>query len=246
MTDGCNTIDHFPIEPLDAPIRRNGDIVFRPLMLEDFGKVLSAYHQQWGAYEGETPTYSLAAVTEIFEKATFGFIAEVDGVYAGHIIGHAKRGEHLALPDNWISCAAWRRRLGEESAAALGIIEWIEACNEKLERDAAERGRRFEAFLDFLWVAPQARGMALSKRLLAKAFEHFRQARHGRLALFTDSWCDVGFYLREPWVQEGVVDWPLFILRGQPAKSFMFSMTIPSRPKSELALSSPRSVQAKE
>lgn len=204
-------------------------IVFRPVDASMFEALAAAYCRQWGAPEDRgSPAWRLWAA-DLVEKATLGFTAWREDALFGLAVGHAAGAATLALPPGWVSAAEWRRREAALHPEAPDFFGLIESANKRLRAEAAARGLESSAELDFLWVAPEARGLGLSKQLLSLFAAALREAGEPRFALFTDSDCHFSYYERAPWQRWGELPWPEETARavGLPGlRSFMFAREV--------------------
>lgn len=209
-----------PATPSSRPL------LFQPIQAAMFADIARAYWRQWGTPSDEgDPSWRLWAA-DLVEKATLGFSAWRGGALLGLAVGHLVGAAKLPLPAGWVPASEWLRRTAEESPASLAFFLRIAAANVRLRSAAAAAGRTSEAELDFLWVAKEARGLGLSKTLLALFSAELRQAGAARFALFTDSGCDFSYYCRKPWERWSEWTWPDKEAEeaGIPGfQSFMFS-----------------------
>ena len=202
----------------------------RPLTLDTLDWVANAYYEEWG-YETEGPDELARLVARWFcshvvTQATFGHLLVKDEQLAGVTLGsvHGDRPLLAPLPDDWNEARLHERILRyPEGPSTLRIYETMFALNESLRREAQTQGNPCSAELLFLWVSPKHRGEGLSKTLLNRAMDTFRQRGQSDFCLFTDSHCDVSFYQRAPWRALTSCAWPDDIPQMPQVKELMFA-----------------------
>lgn len=181
------------------------NLMLRSVSVDDFEAVVQAYWRQWGEADHEPIAFSRLYAAALFEKITFGTVAYCGDVFLGLAVGHTKGDELLALGDNWESFHSIAQRLGVTQHNVLYIID---KANDRLRERAREDGRVFSTELDLLWVAPEARGLGLSKRLLTSVDNDMRRRGIDAYSLFTDNYCRYEYYCRAPWEALGEALWP--------------------------------------
>ncbi|MDL2060360.1 GNAT family N-acetyltransferase, partial [Mesosutterella sp. AGMB02718] len=183
----------------------------------DYGRIVDAFHAQWGWETLGAPGLGAKVAdwycAKMMQSVTFGrlLIAPTGGT-AGLAVGgvfgdRPVIGGDARLPER-------RAALEKEIAAQKGgpetiaLYDHISRINEHLRRQTRENGRVFAAELYFLWVSPDYRGCGLSRRLLNAAMKAMKARRVKNFCLFTDTNCDWKFYMRDPWVACGRQPWP--------------------------------------
>lgn len=196
------------------------NIIIRPVSAADFEAVVTAYWRQWGEADQEPIEFSRLYAATLFEKITFGFVAYRDETFLGVAVGHREGEPGLPLGDDWVSAASQRIALGVSES---NILVMLDEVDDILRRRARAAGHVFTTELDFLWVAPEARGLKLSKRLLTAVDKALVEKGVSDFALFTDNYCDYRFYQRAPWAYLGEEPWPVTEGYAPDSRCLMFA-----------------------
>jgi ribosomal protein S18 acetylase RimI-like enzyme len=117
-----------------------------------------------------------------------------------------------------------------EGRRHLRVYRSISRCNRRLMREAVKKsGKRrdslFDAELLLLLVRKDLRGRGIGKALVEQFFNYLRSIGKGRVFLFTDDYCDTGFYRQDYRLEAETV----LSLPGEPGfhgRLYLFSREI--------------------
>ncbi len=155
---------------------------------------------------------------------TYTCVAEQNGVPIGFIAVQDKRTLRLHLYEN--------AKLLKEMAALLlqkGMIKLLKmqsvthAANQKMYKSA---GQKYEAELVLFVVGKNSQGLGVGKALFRRALHHMKRRGIQKFYLYTDTFCNFGFYNVQGMRQYKSEHMPCFPCREVPVTFFLYDMVL--------------------
>jgi GNAT superfamily N-acetyltransferase len=171
-------------------------IIYRELRKSDYKPVAEMIRQTWEFDKAGSPeTAALAGNMYLrvsLAEQTFVRIAEKNGIPVGVVMGRINGRPICAYCHNialfWIMA---RFRLSAEGRNIRKIFNNFFSINEHF---LEERKRNYDGELVLFIVSQNEKGKGVGKELLSRFYEYMRETSARTFYLFTDSYCDYGFY----------------------------------------------------
>lgn len=174
--------------------------IIRTLRKSDYPALIDVVRRMWYS-EYDEKTGLLAAETDwenCLARATCAFTAELDGEPVALILGRVDAVDHRRpLNTHRINSLRGLLRLvcAKDGLKAAGDILGILNIDEHLRKQATQTGHDYSAEVVLFVLDPAARGHGLGRRMFDTLMTAFREAGVSKYFLFTDTTCDVGFYV---------------------------------------------------
>lgn len=174
--------------------------IIRTLRKSDYPALIDVVRRMWYP-EYDEKTGLLAAETDwenCLARATCAFTAELDGEPVALILGRVDALDHRRpLNTHRINSLRGLLRLvcAKDGLKAAGDILGILNIDEHLRKQATQTGHDYSAEVVLFVLDPAARGHGLGRRMFDTLMTAFREAGVSKYFLFTDTTCDVGFYM---------------------------------------------------
>lgn len=182
------------------------EAIIRTLRRDDYPALIDLIRRTWYAGFGER-TGLLAAEADwenCLARVTTAFVAELDGQPVALIVGRVDALDHRGkLNTHRINSLRTMLRLlfVKDGFKAIGEILGVLGIDRQLRRQASLDGHEYAAEVVLFVLDPAARGHGLGRRMFERMMAAFHEAGVTKYFLFTDSTCDVGFYLHRGLVQ---------------------------------------------
>lgn len=121
--------------------------------------------------------------------------------------------------------SAARVREGQDKAA--GEILGILGIDKRLRAQAASAGHDYAAEVVLFVLDPAARGHGLGRRMFETLMDAFRLAGVRDYFLFTDTTCDVGFYVHRGLTQVCEQSLPASVPGENPSSFYLYEGSVP-------------------
>ena len=128
---------------------------------------------------------------------------------------------------NWTANALARLVFAKGGIKAAGEILGILGIDKRLRAQAASAGHDYAAEVVLFVLDPAARGHGLGRRMFETLMDAFRLAGVRDYFLFTDTTCDVGFYVHRGLTQVCEQSLPASVPGENPSSFYLYEGSVP-------------------
>ena len=208
------------------------EAIIRTLRRDDYPALIDLVRRTWYA-EFDERTGLLAAEADwenCLARTTNAFVAELDGQPVALIVGRVDALDHRS-PLNSHRINSWnalaRLVFAKGGIKAAGEILGILGIDKRLRAQAASAGLDYAAEVVLFVLDPAARGHGLGRRMFETMMSAFHAAGIRQYFLFTDTTCDVGFYVHRGLTQVCEQSLPASVPGENPSSFYLYEGSVP-------------------
>lgn len=208
------------------------EAIIRTLRKDDYPALIDLVRRTWYAgYDERTGLLAAEADWEnCLARVTTAFVAELEDKPVALIVGRIDELDHRS-PLNMHRRHSLRKLLqlafAHDGMAAASEILGTLHVDRQLRKQAANIGHEYSAEVVLFVLDPAARGHGLGRRMFETMMSAFHAAGIRQYFLFTDTTCDVGFYVHRGLTQVCEQSLPASGPGENPSSFYLYEGSVP-------------------
>ena len=202
-------------------------VVYREYEERDYPYIIDIIKRAWGYEDFAMPkTADLLAAQELVAclgESTYTQVALVDGKPVGFIIGSVAEYSDEHKAEEEVKEIKRKIKLRPDGLIMNAFTEKLVSINETLYKEANED---YDAELSFFALDEDMRGLGIGGKLFKGFEEHLRKMNAHKFYVYTDSYCNIGFYEHENMKLKGHKQVSMPIVKSKKVDFYIYEKQI--------------------